>query len=348
MSSGYASRLSEYPNKGICGLNENFDSSRVLKKKLHQCLEILKKANYITFLTGAGISTSAGIPDFRGPNGIWTKEKNEEKLRKKKNNSKKRKLDEEAEVGARDDSGRSSVDNNIIQTTKTTAKKKLKKESDGSAPKEEISFEKAKPALTHEILTSLIMDIPDTKFKYVVTQNVDGLHRRSGLSRDNQSVLHGCIFTEYCPVCKIDYFRDFDVGGLSRAKTGRFCTSCKPDDNNKDGVELRDTILDWEDELPEPDWEYAQDHCELSDVVIALGTSLRIEPAASLIKMGTDKSIVVNLQKTPYDDRVDVVVRQKVDEFMSWIYENLYPSEWKEFCTKREEKARPKAEEDKK
>ncbi len=119
------------------------------------------------------------------------------------------------------------------------------------------SFESATPTITHRLITKLVeMDV----IKYVITQNVDGLHRRSGLSRKKLSVLHGCIFTEKCEKCHKEYFRDFDVGGVSFKKTGRKCvvSGCDGD--------LRDTILDWEDELPDEDWELSQQHCAKSDL----------------------------------------------------------------------------------
>ena len=84
MSSGYASRLSEYPNKGVVGLPESYDSRRALSIKLKRLSEELQASKYTVILTGAGISTASGIPDFRGPNGIWTKEKEKQKKRKRK------------------------------------------------------------------------------------------------------------------------------------------------------------------------------------------------------------------------------------------------------------------------
>jgi len=75
MSGGYADRLKHYPNKGVCGLPENYDSERLLKTNLRGLVELVRDAKHLVIMTGAGISTSAGIPDFRGPNGIWTVQK---------------------------------------------------------------------------------------------------------------------------------------------------------------------------------------------------------------------------------------------------------------------------------
>ena len=76
MSAGYASRLKEYPNKGVCGLPENYDTTRAFERKVKElALWILEANGRVVIVTGAGISTTAGIPDFRGPKGIWTVEK---------------------------------------------------------------------------------------------------------------------------------------------------------------------------------------------------------------------------------------------------------------------------------
>ena len=69
MSAGYASRLSAYPNKGVCGLPESRDTPRAYKVKIDALAEAIKGSSRIVIVTGAGISTSAGIPDFRGPKG---------------------------------------------------------------------------------------------------------------------------------------------------------------------------------------------------------------------------------------------------------------------------------------
>jgi mono-ADP-ribosyltransferase sirtuin 6 len=238
----------------------------------------------VVVLTGAGISTSAGLPDFRGPKGVWTIEK---KQQKKINRNKKRKS---SEITTEE------VDVSSFSTN---------------------DFAAAKPTYTHRALTYLVQE---KVVNFVVTQNVDGLHRRAGLSRDSHAVLHGCAFTETCERCQTEHFRDYDVGGMSFQKTGRACEICQGD--------LRDTLLDWDDPLPRFDLERAEWHCQNAELVITLGTSLRIHPAADLPLLAS-KMVIVNLQETPVNAKAELVIRERVDKVMADLMDLLgYPKDW--------------------
>ena len=141
------------------------------------------------------------------------------------------------------------------------------------------------------------------KVAYIVTQNVDALHRRSGIPEDRLAELHGCCFIERCPSCKRVYLRDFEVetvrpllagsdaggttgllgssDGVRQAQvgfkpTGRKCTS--PDCTGR----LQDWVLDWESALPEDLLEEAERQTDTADLCICLGTSLQIEPVNQL------------------------------------------------------------------
>jgi len=317
-SDGYANRLSKYPNKGTCGLPELFDSKRALDGKIRKLVKMMKNANRIVVITGAGISTSAGIPDFRGPNGIWTTEKRGKKelKRKKKQAAKETASYASTEpylLGDEKDVKCDERDDRVIgwkrRRTDDNAGTIQIQASAQPAVKTQISFESAKPTLTHRAITKLA---DEGILKYCVTQNVDGLHRRSGLPRSKHSILHGCIFTEKCEKCDTEYFRDYDVGGLSFKKTGRQCTDVDC------GGDLRDTILDWEDELPEKDWLISQEEFARSDLCICLGTSLRIEPAGSLPTRARN-FVIVNKQSTPYDNKAEFCIRASVDDVLQKI-----------------------------
>lgn len=357
MSAGYASRLSEYENKGVCGLPERTESSRVLKNKLEKFARLVRNARRVVVLTGAGVSTSAGIPDFRGPQGIWTLEEKERKKRER--DAKKRKRDasledyeeeekkseepslEDLEEAEKSDSAEESlqspptpilIDLTLVSDSSSHSEKSdisylavssKKRRRDGSTPppsstREPHSFAHAKPTLTHRAITYLANQ---NIIRYCITQNVDGLHRRSGLPRNLQSVLHGCVFTEKCEKCNSEHFRDFDVGGVSFQKTGRKCER-----EGCDG-DLRDTILDWEDELPEYDFGRAMEECDMSDLCICLGTSLRIEPAGSL-PTRAEKFVIVNMQPTPYDGEAALVIKARVDYVMQDLMERLGYKRW--------------------
>ena len=243
------------------------------------------------------------VSDFRGPTGVWTLEAKEKKKRKTTTRP--------TTAGQKGKRQRG----NGMDSSSTTENK------NDNSPTTPMQFNNAQPTLTHRALYYLWKK---ERLQFLVTQNVDGLHRRSGFPRDALAILHGCVFTEKCESCGREYFRDQEVTGISFQRTGPRCTraGCK-------GY-LRDTLLDWCDHLPEDDWERSQTMCEGADLIITLGTSLRMEPAASLVTLGK-QYVVVNLQTTPYDEDAALVIRYKVDELLPLLLQRLgYPDDWEE------------------
>ena len=152
--------------------------------------------------------------------------------------------------------------------------------------------------------------------KLVISQNVDGLHLRSGIPRNKLAELHGNLFLETCEICGWEYLRDFDVGGISFQTTGRHCT------RSGCGGALRDTLLDWDDTLPEADFLKAQTALQKCDLCICMGTSLRIRPASELplisVRNG-GKLVIINLQNTPKDRHAWMNIHAPVDQIMSGV-----------------------------
>ena len=119
----------------------------------------------VAVLTGAGISTGAGIPDFRGPDGVWTKNPERAGL-----------LDIDAYLGSailRADAWKDWRDNPAWD---------------------------AKPTPAHHALTRLVRA---GLASCVLTQNFDGLHQAAGLKDHHVVELHGTIRTASCRTCHI-------------------------------------------------------------------------------------------------------------------------------------------------
>ncbi|XP_041366026.1 NAD-dependent protein deacetylase sirtuin-6-like [Gigantopelta aegis] len=267
MSVNYATGLSSYDYKGKCGMPEKFDSEAILQDKICELANMVRQSRHLVVHTGAGISTSVGIPDFRGPKGVWTLEEK------------------------------------------------------GQQPEVNITFESAIPSPTHMALVELErLGI----VKYVVSQNVDGLHLRSGFPKNRLSELHGNMFVDQCNKCGCQYVRKTCSPTLGLKLTGESCTQRKSRGNCRG--KLTDTILDWEDSLPDKDLDLADEHGKKSDLSLCLGTSLQIVPSGNiplLTKRNGGKLIIVNLQQTKHDKQASLKIHGYVDTVMTKLCEHL-------------------------
>ncbi|XP_050220215.1 NAD-dependent protein deacetylase SRT1 [Mercurialis annua] len=260
MSLGYAEKLSFIEDVGNVGMKEFFDSSNLLQDKIERLAKMIQKSKHLVVFTGAGISTSCGIPDFRGPKGIWTMQREGKSL-----------------------------------------------------PEASLPFHRAMPSITHMALVELEKA---GILKFVISQNVDGLHLRSGIPREKLSELHGNSFMESCPACGAEYFRDFEVETIGLKETSRRCS------DTKCGAKLKDTVLDWEDAMPQKEMLPAEKHCRMADLVLCLGTSLQITPACNLplkCLRGGGKIVIVNLQKTPKDKKASLVIHGFADKVIEGV-----------------------------
>ncbi|CAJ0581353.1 unnamed protein product, partial [Mesorhabditis spiculigera] len=228
MAVSYADCLSPYEHKGKVGMPELYDPDDVVEAKAAQLAEWIRQAKHTLIITGAGISTSAGIADFRGPTGVWTLEKQ-------------------------------------------------------GKPADSIDFGTARPTYTHEAIRIL------EKHGYVsflVSQNVDGLHHRSSFPLNRMAELHGNVFAEQCIKCKRRYYRDAPVNSFCLRPTGNFCEGT-PRGRPCRGA-LHDMTLDWEHDLPEPDFS-ATKHEKKVDLTIHAGVDYVMRRVMSLLGLDCAK-----------------------------------------------------------
>ncbi|XP_065364642.1 NAD-dependent protein deacetylase Sirt6 [Calliphora vicina] len=263
MSCNYADGLSPYENKGVLGIAEKFDTEAEVEEKVTKLVELLQSAKHVVVHTGAGISTTAGIPDFRGPKGVWTLEEKGEK------------------------------------------------------PNLNISFNDAIPTITHMALRCLIAK---GYVQYIVSQNIDGLHLKSGLPRRCLSELHGNIFIEQCNKCRRQFVRSTPSDTVGQKLCGGPCRrECR-------GGMLLDNVLDWEHDLPERDLDLALMHSTLADLNITLGTTLQIIPSGNIPlknKKHGGQLIICNLQPTKHDKKADLVINTYVDDILTKLCKRL-------------------------
>ena len=139
-------------------------------------------------------------------------------------------------------------------------------------PKLEVAPSKAKPSITHMSLVTLHKE---GILNYLVSQNTDGLHLRSGFPVDSISELHGNTNLEECKLCHSKFLRDFRTRSskeVHKHKTGRECEKCSGP--------LKDSIINFGEKLPEVVITAAFNHAKSADLCLALGSSLTVNPAA--------------------------------------------------------------------
>uniref|UniRef100_A0A7S2MLZ1 protein acetyllysine N-acetyltransferase n=1 Tax=Helicotheca tamesis TaxID=374047 RepID=A0A7S2MLZ1_9STRA len=195
-------------------------------------------------------------------------------------------------------------------------------------PLAEVTASTAQPTKAHRALAVLERN---GYVNWVATQNYDDLSARSGFPTSKLSELHGNIFTETCSKCARVYHRDYEVplDDSVDHETGRRC------DDDKCGGDLRDNIIHFEESLP---WhELKMSNCKFvgSDLSIVLGSSLKVEPAASLpfkskrrSRSLNAKAVIINLQATPSDDAADLIIRATCDEVMDSVAKALVGESW--------------------
>ena len=159
--------------------------------------------------------------------------------------------------------------------------------------------------------------------KYLVSQNVDGLHRRSGFDPEKLAELHGNTNLEICGKCKKKYMRDFRC--RTAQKVLDHITTRKCDNPNCKG-DLYDSIINFGENLPEKELNDSFAHAKEADLCLAMGSSLRVTPAANIPELVGERKknlVIVNLQKTPLDNVAALRVNALCEVFIEKVMKKM-------------------------
>ncbi|MFX1391823.1 MAG: NAD-dependent deacetylase [Promethearchaeota archaeon] len=242
-----------------------------LKEKIDLAAKWIAESERLVIFTGAGISTGSGLPDYRGPDGVWTRR------------------------------------------------------DKGLPPPKSPPWDQVKPNSNHYAIVEL-MEMG--KLNYLISQNVDGLHAKSGIPFDMLSELHGNLYFMKCMSCNKKML--FEEVGWDKDKWGKAfrkqpvqegqpsCPHCKG--------RLISSIVNFGDPLPYDELEESIQRSQDSDVFFVIGSSLVVTPAANMpgiAKQRGAKLIILNKGDTPYDHVTDLRFDNLIEEVLPPIMEKV-------------------------
>ena len=244
--------------------------------RITKLANLLKTWSNPIIFTGAGLSTNAGIPDYRS--GMTTKSS--------------------TGPGIWNYKGDDSYWSRILESRRKTLI--------------------ATPSYSHMAIAELVNH---GYVDHLISQNVDGLHLKSGIPYHKLTELHGNLFMEKCEKCPAIYLRNYRtrVQEDRTHNTGRYWTQ-----ENWDG-ELHDTLVIFGESIPENKLRLCLYKAHHSELWITIGSSLMVKPAVSfpLIVKKKGKLAIANMEATPLDKIADVRFGGNWDLVMKGIMDEL-------------------------
>lgn len=234
--------------------------------------DMLLTSTYAIAFTGAGISTASGIPDFRGPNGLWKKYSPE----------------------------LATIDY-------------FNKDPKGFWEFYSLRMRGLFTALPNKAHYALAELEKIGLIKAIITQNIDGLHQLAGSK--NVIELHGTMRKCYCAKCYKTYDSKEVLERIDKGEIPPKCTC--------EGIIRPDVVLFGE---PVYSINEALQIARESDLVLAIGSSLTVYPANLIpltVKEYGGRLIILNAEETPLDNVADLVVREKVEDFLPCVVEYI-------------------------
>ncbi len=240
----------------------------------------VEEASSVVALTGAGISTDSGIPDFRGPNGVWTKNPGAERTAT-------------LQHYLADPEIREQVWQSRLHSPAWTAE----------------------PNRGHRALVALEAR---GRLKAIVTQNIDGMHQKAGSDPARVIELHGTMREVRCWSCgRRRPMRPV----LDRVRAGEADPHClevlaAPDGRICGGI-LKSATISFGQALDPEVLQQAVTAVQDADVLVAIGSTLTVHPAAGLVPLAAQEGIpivIVNADPTPYDEIAVAVIRRPISD----------------------------------
>jgi NAD-dependent deacetylase len=240
-------------------------------------IALARPARVISAFTGAGISTESGIPDYRGPGGVWER-------------------------------------NAPPTLSDFRANPDTRRQYWAERRERYPVLRDTQPNAGHLALARLQSA---GRLSYVITQNIDGLHQKAGSDPERTIELHGTAHRVRCldcgaswPANQIQTRLEFDplptceiCGGMLRAATVLFGQA-----------------------LPEGALRRAFAVARSSDLMLVVGSSLVVQPAARLPQIAVANGArlaIINNEPTPLDSLADVVVRSSAGAVLSALVDAL-------------------------
>ncbi|MHA1670638.1 MAG: SIR2 family NAD-dependent protein deacylase [Promethearchaeota archaeon] len=235
-----------------------------LEKRIELAAKWISESQNLVVFTGAGISTDSGIPDYRGPDGVWTRR------------------------------------------------------DKGLPPPKSLPWDQVKPNQGHYLILELLKL---GKLDFLISQNVDGLHAKSGIPFDRLAELHGNMYFMNCLDCKQKM--TFEEVGWDKNKWGKgYLTDGEREGQPKCpkcGGRVVSSIVNFGDSLPEDVLEESFRRSEKSDVFFVIGSSLVVTPAALMPRNAHEngaKLIILNRGEIPPYFKPDLRFHENIIEVL--------------------------------